>query len=104
MADNPPGPRLEGLVVRPLAFLLGDLPLMHAAFGLRRRSCAQQIAAGHGFPWLEGLELQYFNYHLALFLVAGPNFFLCLPCFYQSELRGGDVTRKGLTKGPSSQS
>eukprot|EP00983_Pelagomonas_calceolata_P119069 1160566-Pelagomonas_calceolata.AAC.1 len=34
---------------------------------------------------VEGLELQSFSYHLALFLVAGPVFFLCLPCFSQSE-------------------
>eukprot|EP00983_Pelagomonas_calceolata_P068056 1149747-Pelagomonas_calceolata.AAC.3 len=52
MASNPPDPHqicfwlsprlavssisLEGLLVRPLAFQLGDLPLMHAALGLRR--------------------------------------------------------------------
>eukprot|EP00983_Pelagomonas_calceolata_P001971 66438-Pelagomonas_calceolata.AAC.1 len=52
MASNPPDPHqicfwpsprlavssvgLEGLLVRPLAFQLGDLPLMHAAFCLRR--------------------------------------------------------------------
>eukprot|EP00983_Pelagomonas_calceolata_P064246 1148044-Pelagomonas_calceolata.AAC.6 len=42
---------------------------------------------------VEGLELQSFSYHLALFLVAGPVFFLCLPWFSQSELRGGEVTR-----------
>eukprot|EP00983_Pelagomonas_calceolata_P042307 1138443-Pelagomonas_calceolata.AAC.7 len=40
---------------------------------------------------VEGLELQSFSYRLALFLVAGSVFFLCLPCFSQSELRGGEV-------------
>eukprot|EP00983_Pelagomonas_calceolata_P061329 1146797-Pelagomonas_calceolata.AAC.1 len=39
----------------------------------------------------EGLELQSFSYHLALFLIAGPVFFLCLPYFSHSELRGGEV-------------
>eukprot|EP00983_Pelagomonas_calceolata_P025246 792750-Pelagomonas_calceolata.AAC.1 len=54
MASNPPDPHyiffwlsprlavpsvgLESLLVRPLTFQLGDLPLMHAAFGLRRLS------------------------------------------------------------------
>eukprot|EP00983_Pelagomonas_calceolata_P074222 1152461-Pelagomonas_calceolata.AAC.1 len=39
---------------------------------------------------VEGLELQSFSYHPALFLVAGPVFFLCLLCFFQSELRSGE--------------
>eukprot|EP00983_Pelagomonas_calceolata_P020982 659358-Pelagomonas_calceolata.AAC.1 len=43
----------------------------------------------------EGLELQSFSYHPAFFskevLVARPVFFLCLPCFSRSELRGGWV-------------
>eukprot|EP00983_Pelagomonas_calceolata_P047689 1140754-Pelagomonas_calceolata.AAC.4 len=30
---------------------------------------------------IEGLEFQSFSYHPDLFLVAGPVFFLCLPCF-----------------------
>eukprot|EP00983_Pelagomonas_calceolata_P126599 1161321-Pelagomonas_calceolata.AAC.7 len=37
----------------------------------------------------EGLGLQSFNYLPALFLVAGPIFFLCLLYFSQSELCGG---------------
>eukprot|EP00983_Pelagomonas_calceolata_P054395 1143666-Pelagomonas_calceolata.AAC.1 len=36
---------------------------------------------------VDGLE-SFIN-HLALFLVAGPVFFLCLPYFSQSKLRGG---------------
>eukprot|EP00983_Pelagomonas_calceolata_P114779 1160127-Pelagomonas_calceolata.AAC.12 len=39
----------------------------------------------------EDLELQSFSYHLALCLVAGPVFFLCLPYFSQSELCGGEI-------------
>eukprot|EP00983_Pelagomonas_calceolata_P085703 1156612-Pelagomonas_calceolata.AAC.5 len=38
---------------------------------------------------IEGLELQSFGFHLALFLIAGPVFFLCLPCFSQSDYVGG---------------
>eukprot|EP00983_Pelagomonas_calceolata_P008962 291466-Pelagomonas_calceolata.AAC.1 len=38
---------------------------------------------------VEGLELQSFSHHPALFLDAKPVFFLCLPYFFQSELRGG---------------
>eukprot|EP00983_Pelagomonas_calceolata_P037166 1136223-Pelagomonas_calceolata.AAC.1 len=38
-----------------------------------------------------GLELRSFSYHPALFLVAGPVFFLFLPYFSQSELCGGVV-------------
>eukprot|EP00983_Pelagomonas_calceolata_P068088 1149759-Pelagomonas_calceolata.AAC.6 len=38
---------------------------------------------------VEGLELQSTSHHPALLLVAAPVFFLCLPCFSQSELRGG---------------
>eukprot|EP00983_Pelagomonas_calceolata_P079260 1154588-Pelagomonas_calceolata.AAC.1 len=33
-------------------------------------------------------------HHLALFLVAGLVSFLCLPCFSQSELCGGEVIRQ----------
>eukprot|EP00983_Pelagomonas_calceolata_P081694 1155658-Pelagomonas_calceolata.AAC.2 len=40
---------------------------------------------------VEGLELQSFRCRPAFFLVAGPVFFLCLPCFFQSEHRGGWV-------------
>eukprot|EP00983_Pelagomonas_calceolata_P111890 1159829-Pelagomonas_calceolata.AAC.3 len=47
---------------------------------------------------VEGLELQSFSYHPALILVAGPVFSLCLPCFSQSELRGGAVIRKKHNK------
>eukprot|EP00983_Pelagomonas_calceolata_P037556 1136394-Pelagomonas_calceolata.AAC.1 len=49
---------------------------------------------------VEGLELQSFSFHPALFLVAGPVFFLCLPYFSQSELRGGEglITK---ARGPS---
>eukprot|EP00983_Pelagomonas_calceolata_P064949 1148378-Pelagomonas_calceolata.AAC.3 len=73
------------------------------AQGSPNYSCAQKLAAGHGFPWLEfsaitltllaveGLELQSFSHHPALFLVAGPVFSLCLPCFSQSELHDGWV-------------
>eukprot|EP00983_Pelagomonas_calceolata_P074419 1152551-Pelagomonas_calceolata.AAC.3 len=42
---------------------------------------------------VEGLELQSFSYHLALFLDAGPVSFPCLPCFSQSELHGGEIIR-----------
>eukprot|EP00983_Pelagomonas_calceolata_P080355 1155106-Pelagomonas_calceolata.AAC.8 len=42
---------------------------------------------------LLSLELQSFSYHPALFLVAGPVLFLCLPYFSQSELRSREVTR-----------
>eukprot|EP00983_Pelagomonas_calceolata_P011659 375305-Pelagomonas_calceolata.AAC.3 len=42
---------------------------------------------------LEGLELQSFSYHPALFLVAEPVFFLYLPYFSQPELCGGVVIR-----------
>eukprot|EP00983_Pelagomonas_calceolata_P016997 534130-Pelagomonas_calceolata.AAC.1 len=38
---------------------------------------------------VKGLELQSYSYHPALFLVAAPVFFLCLPYFSQSALRGG---------------
>eukprot|EP00983_Pelagomonas_calceolata_P115601 1160217-Pelagomonas_calceolata.AAC.20 len=38
--------------------------------------------------------------HPAFFLVAGPVFFLCLPCFSQSELRGGWVIRSVHQCGP----
>eukprot|EP00983_Pelagomonas_calceolata_P077137 1153747-Pelagomonas_calceolata.AAC.1 len=51
---------------------------------------------------VEGLELQSFSYHLVLFLLAGPIFFLCLPCFSQSELRGGEVIRSVHQCGPLS--
>eukprot|EP00983_Pelagomonas_calceolata_P046251 1140073-Pelagomonas_calceolata.AAC.1 len=43
---------------------------------------------------VEGLELQSSSYNPALFLVAGPVFFLCLPYFSQSELCGGVVIRE----------
>eukprot|EP00983_Pelagomonas_calceolata_P051757 1142553-Pelagomonas_calceolata.AAC.10 len=48
----------------------------------------------------EGLELQSFIYHPAFFLVAGPVFFLCLPCFSQSELRGWVVMQSLHQCGP----
>eukprot|EP00983_Pelagomonas_calceolata_P059338 1145873-Pelagomonas_calceolata.AAC.3 len=38
---------------------------------------------------VEGPEFQSFSFHLALFLVAGPVLFTCLPCFSQSELVAG---------------
>eukprot|EP00983_Pelagomonas_calceolata_P048637 1141145-Pelagomonas_calceolata.AAC.1 len=47
---------------------------------------------------VEGLELQSFSYHPALFLVAGSVSFLCLPYFSQSELRGGVVIRSRVTR------
>eukprot|EP00983_Pelagomonas_calceolata_P080537 1155184-Pelagomonas_calceolata.AAC.3 len=58
------------------------------------------FTAGHGIPWMagqlcltlldaKGLELQSFSYPLAILLVAGPVFVLCLPCFSQSALCGG---------------
>eukprot|EP00983_Pelagomonas_calceolata_P127378 1161397-Pelagomonas_calceolata.AAC.3 len=40
--------------------------------------------------FVRGKRLQSFSYHLALFLVAGPVFFLRLPYFSQSELRDGE--------------
>eukprot|EP00983_Pelagomonas_calceolata_P042906 1138703-Pelagomonas_calceolata.AAC.5 len=51
---------------------------------------------------VEGLELQSFSYHPALFLIARPVFFLCLPYFSQSELRGGVVIRSVHQCGPLS--
>eukprot|EP00983_Pelagomonas_calceolata_P071739 1151385-Pelagomonas_calceolata.AAC.3 len=50
----------------------------------------------------EGLEIQSFSYHPALFLVAGPIFFLCLPCFSQSELRGLEAIQSVHQCGPLS--
>eukprot|EP00983_Pelagomonas_calceolata_P106412 1159229-Pelagomonas_calceolata.AAC.6 len=49
-----------------------------------------------------GLELQSFSYQLALFIVAGPVFALCLPYFSQSELRGGVVIQSLHQCGPLS--
>eukprot|EP00983_Pelagomonas_calceolata_P117645 1160433-Pelagomonas_calceolata.AAC.1 len=43
---------------------------------------------------VDGLELQPFSYHIHLFLVDGPVFFLCLSCFSQSELRGVVIRQK----------
>eukprot|EP00983_Pelagomonas_calceolata_P058016 1145328-Pelagomonas_calceolata.AAC.1 len=51
---------------------------------------------------VKGLELQSFSYHPALFLVAGPVFFLCLPCLSQSELGGGEVIRSVHHRDPLS--
>eukprot|EP00983_Pelagomonas_calceolata_P084727 1156413-Pelagomonas_calceolata.AAC.1 len=55
--------------------------------------CLWSAAASsmQAFVVLEGLELLSFSYHPALFLVAGPVFFLCLPYFSQSALCGGVV-------------
>eukprot|EP00983_Pelagomonas_calceolata_P113048 1159947-Pelagomonas_calceolata.AAC.5 len=36
---------------------------------------------------VKGLELQSFSYHPALLLVAGPVFFLCLPCPVSEPMR-----------------
>eukprot|EP00983_Pelagomonas_calceolata_P077668 1153954-Pelagomonas_calceolata.AAC.5 len=47
---------------------------------------------------VEGLEIQSFSYHPALFLVTGPVFFLCLPYFSQSALRGGVVIRLAVSR------
>eukprot|EP00983_Pelagomonas_calceolata_P123892 1161049-Pelagomonas_calceolata.AAC.2 len=47
---------------------------------------------------VEGLELQFLSYHLALFLVAGPVCFLCLPCFSQFGLCGGEVIRLAVKR------
>eukprot|EP00983_Pelagomonas_calceolata_P076701 1153532-Pelagomonas_calceolata.AAC.11 len=80
--------------------------------GFCLHNCGQQLylvcrlllcSAGSCWAWLslvekltvltllaaEGLELQSFSYHPALFLDAGLVFFLCLPYFTQSELSGG---------------
>eukprot|EP00983_Pelagomonas_calceolata_P015687 497939-Pelagomonas_calceolata.AAC.1 len=51
---------------------------------------------------VKGLEFQPFRYYPALFLVAGPVFFFCLPYFSQSALCGG-VVCTGLHKEAISQ-
>eukprot|EP00983_Pelagomonas_calceolata_P046972 1140406-Pelagomonas_calceolata.AAC.16 len=54
---------------------------------------ARQLLLDTTDNMLEGLvtSSSVLSYHPALFLVAGPVFFLCLPYFSHSELRGGVV-------------
>eukprot|EP00983_Pelagomonas_calceolata_P062254 1147204-Pelagomonas_calceolata.AAC.1 len=55
-------------------------------------------AVGHPLVWNSSFSAII----LLSLLVAGPVFFLCLPCFSQSELRGGWVIRSVHQCGPLS--